>query len=869
MKLRTLASVAFLLFVTRIPFAQNFSWGTVTMGGGGFVSAIITSKTEKNLIYARTDVGGAYRWNEFNQSWIPLNDWLDLNYNGLYGISAIALDPANPSRLYMLAGTDYWNDGKTMILRSEDYGASFDTINVTSQFKAHGNGFGRQNGERLAVDPNNPNILFCGTRYDGLWKSMDRGSTWSPVAGVPAPSNTEGVNIVLFDPNVVSGGVTQRIYIGLSVTGDNMYVSNDAGASFSPMPLPELSRQLMPQRAVLTPGGHFLYVTAADGAGPGFGNGTTITRGAVFKYDTQAKSWTDISPENWVDDPPDPENPGQTLWDAHFGGYGGISIDAADSNKLVVSSTNTWKPQRWDNSTAVGWGDKIFASSDGGQSWVNVFGDLGDGEASQVPEDHPVAVLDKNGYNWIEGESIHWAGSIEMDPFNPKRVFVTSGNGIYMADNFTPGSRFQFHFCVKDLEETVAEDLVSIPGGPLITVIGDYDGFVHHNIRKPVNGSRHSPRIGSTTGIDYATQNPGVVVRVGGNDKQASDAEYVFPLYYSLDTGNTWTAFATHPGPGQNYKGKIAVSTDGKVVLWNPNEKSAIYRTDDWGVTWTEVTGISVQDPFPTADPVNPNVFYAFGGQVYKSTNKGVSFAAVSAQNFSWSPDMQVTPDREGHVWVVGFAWDGVNGGYLARSTDGGESFVNIDPASDPIYTQKIQHAEAVGFGKAAPGADYPAIYISGTIDGEKGVFQSIDEAKTWTRIDDPNHQYGSLSNGNFIRGDANTFGVVYRSTAGRGIAARFPSEWLGFEIRPVNNSKARAGNIKLQGSNILVALNDLKMIRLEAYSLNGRILKSVALYQDTILPLNFFSNGKQEIVFVIKDYNNHIISSQKLINRN
>ena len=33
------------------------------MGGGGFVSAIITSKTEKNLIYARTDVGGAYRWN--------------------------------------------------------------------------------------------------------------------------------------------------------------------------------------------------------------------------------------------------------------------------------------------------------------------------------------------------------------------------------------------------------------------------------------------------------------------------------------------------------------------------------------------------------------------------------------------------------------------------------------------------------------------------------------------------------------------------------------------------------------------------------------------------------------------------------------
>jgi len=46
-----------------------------------------------------------------------------------------------------------------------------DTINVTSQFKTRGNGYGRQNGEQLAVDPNNPDILFCGTRKDGLLKN--------------------------------------------------------------------------------------------------------------------------------------------------------------------------------------------------------------------------------------------------------------------------------------------------------------------------------------------------------------------------------------------------------------------------------------------------------------------------------------------------------------------------------------------------------------------------------------------------------------------------------------------------------------------------------------------------------------------------
>jgi len=797
---------------------ESFTWGTVTMGGGGFVSAIITSKAEKNLIYARTDVGGAYRWNEAAKSWIPLTDWLDANNNGLYGIEALATDPSNPSRLYMLAGTEYWNDGKTMFMRSDDYGATFDTINVTAQFTAHGNGYGRQTGERLAVDPNSGDILFCGTRKHGLWKSTNRGVSWSKVTGITAPANNEGICFVLFDKSRTGGGVTKRMYVGLSVLENNLYVTDDGGATWSLIVLPELSKKVMPQRAVLAPGGRFLYVTTGNGAGPGFGNGTTISRGALLRYDTGDKSWKNISPENWIDDPEDPEHPGQTLWDAHFGGYGGISMDAADSNHIVVSSINAWKPQRWNNSEKAGWGDKVFATTDGGTSWTSVFGDKADDEIRSIPADAPVAVLDKNGYNWIEGESMHWAGSIEFDPFDPKRVFVTSGNGIFMADDFTPGKRFTFKFTVNDLEETVPEDLVSIPGGPLITVIGDYDGFVHDNIRQPVAKSRHQPQIGSTTGIDYAAKNPGVVVRVGGNDKAETDAEYVFPLYYSTDTGSTWTKFATHPSPGQNYKGKIAVSNDGKVVLWNPDGKNELLRTDDWGKTWTTCNGISAQKCFPTADPANPDVFYAFGSGVWRSTDKGKSFAKVGGETFSWTTDMQVTPGREGHVWVAGYAWDGVNGGFLARSTDGGKNFVNVDSDADAAYTQKIQHCEAIGFGKEAPGATYPAIYIFGTIAGVKGIWQSVDEAKSWKRIDDEKHQFGALSNGNFVRGDANLFGVVYRSTAGRGIAVRYPLSMVGvaFGGKLLRNP---AGRVAGDGGEAVIRCR---------FTLDGRLLSTV-----------------------------------------
>ena len=138
---------------------ESYRWGSVAMGGAGFVTGIIAHPAVKNLFYARTDVGGAYRREEAGKFWIPLTDWVSIEETGYMGIEAIALDPRAPSRLYLLAGTSYFNGGKTAILRSEDRGDTFKVIEVTAQFKAHGNGMGRQNGEWLAVDPRDGNIL--------------------------------------------------------------------------------------------------------------------------------------------------------------------------------------------------------------------------------------------------------------------------------------------------------------------------------------------------------------------------------------------------------------------------------------------------------------------------------------------------------------------------------------------------------------------------------------------------------------------------------------------------------------------------------------------------------------------------------------
>src|SRR3954470_20321828 len=126
MRLKPISIWLAFIFSSFYSFAQiNYSWNSVAIGGGGFVSSLVTSKTEKGLMYARTDVGGAYRWNAATSTWIPLTDWASEDETGFLGVESIALDPQTPSTVYLLAGIDYFNGGKTAILKSTDYGNTF------------------------------------------------------------------------------------------------------------------------------------------------------------------------------------------------------------------------------------------------------------------------------------------------------------------------------------------------------------------------------------------------------------------------------------------------------------------------------------------------------------------------------------------------------------------------------------------------------------------------------------------------------------------------------------------------------------------------------------------------------------------------
>lgn len=714
---RKLSTLLLGFSVASLSWAQTsipYQWDSVAIGGGGFVSAIVPSKTEPDLIYARTDVGGAYRWDADNTRWIPLTDWVSEEETGLLGIESIATDPQQPNRLYMLTGISYFNSGKTALLRSTDYGQTFSVLDVTSQFRAHGNGMGRQTGEKLQVDPLNSQIIYAGTRWNGLFKSTNYGSTWTRLNGlnVTTTPNENGISFVVLDSASSTAGQTQTLYVGVSrftSNGANLFKSTDGGVTFTAVT--GAPTQNMPQRAVLANDGN-LYITYADGAGP-HGHWAVpepMEAGQVWRYNTATGAWTNITPAGFTR------------------GFGGISIDPANPARLVLSTINTWMQQY-----GSAYGDRILISSNRGTSWTDVI-DRG-------------FAMNNNGIPWISGHAIHWTGSIEFDPFNAGRVWVSSGNGVFKTENIN-STVTTWDFTVKGLEETVPLGLVSVPGGPLVSVIGDYDGFRHTDVRS--YGPIHQPSMGTSTGIAVAAQNPDILVRSGGGDNPG--------MYYSTDMALSWTRTAAMNGTN----GQVALSANGATLLHSPENSSTTYRSTNFGSSWSVVPGLSANNAFPVADPINSQRFYAYdNGLLLASNNGGVSFSQVGTLTSGGSNVIRAAPGREGDIWVA------LNGGGLARSVNGGVSFTTI---------AGVSQAGAVGFGKEAPGASYPAVYIWGTVAGVKGVYRSTDSGLSWLRVNDNDHEYGGPGNGRFVMGDLNIFGRVYMSTAGRGIAFGEPA---------------------------------------------------------------------------------------------
>jgi hypothetical protein len=701
----------------------NYSWSNVTIIAGGFITGIVPSYYNKGVMYVRTDIGGAYRIDPSSGQFTPLNDIFSAADWNLMGTESIAVDPTQPWRVYLAQGTytQSWA-GNGAILRSNNFGYSFHRIDLPIKLGA--NEAGRYSGERLAVDPQHHNILYLGSRNDGLWKSTDFGTTWNQVATFPITGPTNGVGLI-FVKFLPTSKKKETIFVASSATDVPLYSSTDGGVTWA-----AVSNQptgFYPTNGALGPDGT-LYVTYGDGTGADGMGGQRIGNGAVWKYVPSTGVWTNITPLG-------PWGTNQ-LWY----GFGSVAVDAHNPNTVMVGTLDRWWP-----------GDEVYRSLDGGTTWIPL-GSEPDTGANYSNRDDSLSTYLNFGVGCTPYSCDNtlasfgwWIGSLAIDPFDSNHVLYGTGATIWASDDVTNvDSKQMTHWTVgaQGIEETAVQSLMSPPSGAhLFSGVGDISGFRHDDFTVSPPEGMLLPSL-TATGMDFAQNNPSFMVRVGW----ASNAGA-----WSTDGGVNWSSFATNPDGVSGGPGTVAVASDGSRIVWAPSNGTAAWSTD-FGTTWTPSTGIPANDSV-VSDRLNPMMFYGFDaptGTVYASTDRGVTFSAVNT-GLPTGGQLRATTFAQGDLWLA-------TGSGLYHSTNSGVFFTK---------GKKVVSADAVGFGMAMSNTTYPTIFISGNVNNVVGIFRSTDKGATFQRINDKNHQWGFIGT---VIGDPRVFGRVYLGTNGRGV---------------------------------------------------------------------------------------------------
>ncbi|KAA2239004.1 hypothetical protein F0L74_22585 [Chitinophaga agrisoli] len=620
-----------------------YNWKNVAIGGGGYVTGIVIHPTQSNRMYIRTDVGGAYKWDNQVFTWVPMLESLSTHVDG------IALDANAPDRVYLAL-----NDG---IYRSENIGQSWTKV-LTATY--NGNGDMRWTGECLAVDPLTSTTVYAGTRSDGLYRSTNTGSTWAKVASVPN-GGANGVRTVVIDPATTVSGRSAIVYVGIPGTG--IYRSTDGGATFSALSGAPAS----PNRMQVV--GGKLYVAHSTGV--------TVWNGS---------SWKDITPstgagKNYCGISIEASDPLKIAVCQRYGTFnnpmyrssdGGTTWQQMNTTSLPITKTleAAWWPNSWFSSAtsaiifdplhhgdlyytdwfgvwytsdawatgSVAWSTRIkgdeetvvltLAAPPGG---VSLYSGVADefGFKHDDVNNYPTRL-----YNINEGFSIAFC---ETQPANIAILGATGndGTGTILATSSNSGSSWT----TRTLPGGVKLGRIAISAtdpAKMVYVAGGTGGGVYYSAN---SGASWTAATGAPTGsvpaIDVWSKDFALVA-----DGAAANTFYIFKggyLYASTNGGATWTQQNATAIPNRTSYLFVAARPGVAGEVWMSLDGNGLYRTTNGGTTITKVTALTTSTAFafgaPPSGSTTPAVYSygTFSGAkgLYRSTDLGANWDRI------------------------------------------------------------------------------------------------------------------------------------------------------------------------------------------------------------------------------------------------
>jgi len=773
---------------TTIPY----NYKNLPINGGGYVTGFSIHPKVPGILYARTDIGGVYRYLFKENAWESLADSATHEDLASTFPLAIALDANDASRLYMVCGLGRLSGEDGWFYRSDDYGHTFERFPLPC--KVHGNNPGRGTGKRLIVDPTNSDIIYFASQSAGLLRSTDRGQTWV-VIDVSTPSHpypeknlcflflSDDASIMLVACNGEANKLTE------DMRGPSLYVSYNKGNTFRELKQPKVipgdytsPMGYVGHRYAFT--GRYLFVTmnhTVPGSyfrWDGYScDSARMIGGKVIRYELsggQLMDATDVTPVF-----PQYGISPSFLCEC---GFGGICVSPAVPGRVLVSTLNHNKG-----------GEIIFESYDNGDSWKVNLRNL---EEGNIRFNTSYMKPEYNG----GGSPIHWLTDLCADPFDPNLVWFNSGLGVFMTNDLW-NSHYHWEDSNKGLEETVHLGVYAPTGGrcAVLDACGDLGGFAFTNVDEPCDNTfcdRKQDRYLTALNCDYVDQYPNIMVAgVRGNWTGKTRGGVI----HSTNGGARWEELPLPTGlspqidrllerichPNCN-SGWVSISADGESIVWaiSYGQKlpvEAMVMTKDGGETYkrcrvADRNGVSMQNAQvkPFADRTDPKRFYCFdsNGGMYASMDGGESFFALEVPTeFPGEGltgiDARFTFDIRGVSGEVGLF-------YIALGKKGLWKLKFI-PEEKRVLVRRVSKADesvyAVGLGIAPGSTDYitgaKVLFIAGNIAGQYGFYRSQDAGGTWTRINRDDQCYGQIIS---IDGDKKIPGRFYLATGSRGL---------------------------------------------------------------------------------------------------
>ena len=227
---------------------SGVNWAPVTDGLGWelfSIGALALDPTDANVVYAGTGEANnsvdSYDGNGLLRSADGGQTWQSLGLQATARIARVAVDPSNPSRIFVAAmGTQFSTGPDRGLYRSEDGGQNWSNVLFVSDSTG---------ANDVLVNPAHPETVYCATlervrRYTyrrahgpecGIWRSADHGTTWARLtSGLPTATDSVGriaLALCATKPSIVYAQIGSGA--GLGWVGLGMYRSLNGGQTWS------------------------------------------------------------------------------------------------------------------------------------------------------------------------------------------------------------------------------------------------------------------------------------------------------------------------------------------------------------------------------------------------------------------------------------------------------------------------------------------------------------------------------------------------------------------------------------------------------------------------------------------------------------